>query len=203
MDLRPQMELRIENAYYQAGMPKRGLDGYLGTEIARYRVGSEGGMKLLSVQSMLDRPADQAPVQQLISATQQRYRYYHFFYEILFKRSSANRGSVLLGADSPEELNRLAALLTTQPETVCDSNTDHCAVFPEACSVSVEMEIVVNGTSQSVIWASTLGSVVAHPRHIALHRLDAGRVTLVRLDSRDPNALKLPLLPGDRIQWSQ
>jgi hypothetical protein len=36
MELRPQMELRIENAYYRKGMPKRGLDGFLGTEIARY-----------------------------------------------------------------------------------------------------------------------------------------------------------------------
>jgi hypothetical protein len=37
MELRPGMELRIENAYYQPGMPRSGLNGFLGTEIAQYK----------------------------------------------------------------------------------------------------------------------------------------------------------------------
>ena len=52
VELRPLMELRVENAYYQKGMPKRGLNGYLGTEVARYRLVPRGGLRLLSVQPM-------------------------------------------------------------------------------------------------------------------------------------------------------
>jgi hypothetical protein len=33
--LRPEIELRIENAYFREGAPKRGLANFLGTEIAR------------------------------------------------------------------------------------------------------------------------------------------------------------------------
>jgi hypothetical protein len=201
MDLHPQMELRIENAYYQEGMPKRGLNGYLGTEIAHYRVRPEGGLKLLSIQSMKERPADQAPVQELISAVQQHYHYYRFYFEILFRKSSTNRGSVLLGANSQEELSRVAALLTTQPDVACESKSAYCTVFPEACSVSVEMEIVVNGKSKSVIWGSSLGRVITNPRQIRLRRLNDGRLVPVQVDPLDTNALKLPLLPGDRIEW--
>ncbi len=60
MDLRPGMELSIENAYYADGMPKRGLNGFLGTEVARYEVRPRG-LRLLSVQPMKNRPADQVP----------------------------------------------------------------------------------------------------------------------------------------------
>src|SRR5579872_1817679 len=38
VDLRPRMELRIENAYYRAGSPKHGVTDFLGTEIARFQV---------------------------------------------------------------------------------------------------------------------------------------------------------------------
>jgi hypothetical protein len=202
MQLLPKMELRIENAYYQAGKPKRGLDGYLGTEIAHVQVGTEGGLKLLSVKSMSGRPADQLPVEQLISPAQQRYRYYRFYFEILFKTGSIPRGSVLLGANSREELNNLAELLPSQPDTVCASGSLHCLVFPEACSVSIEMAIVVNGASRSVLWGSTLESIMSRkPVQVSVHRPNACRVTAVHLDAQDTNALKLPLLPGDRIEW--
>ena len=42
MDLRPDMELRIEDAYYEPGASRRGLTGFLGTEVAQYKVGSKG-----------------------------------------------------------------------------------------------------------------------------------------------------------------
>jgi hypothetical protein len=75
-------------------------------------------------------------------------------------------------------------------------------VFPEACSVSVEMAIVVNGAPLTVVWGSTLQSVMnRRPRQVSLHRLNAGRLTVVQLEAEDKNALKLPLLPGDRIEW--
>jgi hypothetical protein len=160
MDLRPQMELRIENAYYRKGMPKRGLDGFLGTEIARYYLRPQGGLKSVSIRSMSGRPPDQMPVQQLIPTSQQNYRYYRFYFEILFRSKSSSRGSVLLGANSMDKLDRDASLLLTEPDRVCDGKSADCVSFPEACSVSVEMEVVVNGNRQSVLWGSSLSDVM-------------------------------------------
>jgi hypothetical protein len=67
--------------------------------------------------------------------------------------------------------------------------------------VSVEIEIAVNGTPRRVLWGSTLGNVAAHPRHVELLRHDRGRLAPVELDPADPNALRLPLLPGDHLSW--
>lgn len=202
VDLGRQMELRIENAYYREGMPKRGLTGFLGTEIARYETGSDPGLRLTSVQSHLaQRPGDQPPVQELLPGSNSRYRCYRFFYEVLFNRKQELRGAVLLGADSSDELDRLAAKLLTEPESVCGGQSIHCTIFPEACTVSIEIKIVVNGAPRTVVWGSRLASVARRPRHVELLRPYAGRLTPVHLDAADPKALRLPLLPGDRINW--
>lgn len=201
VNLRPRMELRIENAYYREGAPKHGLDGFLGTQIARYQVRAGGELKLVSVHSELkQRPPDQPPVQKLIRGSQNRYRFHRFFYAIVFRRKGNVRGSVLLGANSGEELDRLGARLINDPDSVCNGS-GHCSVFPEACSVALEMEVQVNGVSRSILWGSPLSSIAVKPKHVALRRLDAGRWTPVELDPSDPAALRLPLLPGDQIDW--
>lgn len=200
IDLRPQMELRIENAYYQNGASRRGLTGFLGTEVARYEVLPQG-LRLLSVQPMRDRPVGQVPVQDLISASQTNFRYYRLYFEIVFAQHNHLRGSVLLGADLPEELAQLSAQIS-QPETVCRKQSLHCTVFPEACSVSVEIKITVNSKSQTVVWGSLLASIVNHPKHLQVRRLYAGRMVPMEINPHDPSALRLPLLPGDQITWN-
>ena len=202
IDLRAGMELRIENAYYQPGMSRRGLNGFLGTEIAQYKAGPQRGLQLLSVQSMQDRPKESLPVQQLISISQQERRYFRFYYEVLFKRSGSSRGSVLLSDDAKDGIDRLADELMTDPDSVCSGKSMNCTVFPEACSVSIEMEIVVNGAPRNVLWGSLLMSVVERPRHLELWRIYQGRLTSVKLVASDTNALRLPLLPGDRVKWN-
>ncbi len=202
VDLCPDMELRIEDAYYEPGMSRHGLAGFLGTEVAQYKVGSHGGLQLLSVRSMKDRPSDQPPVQGLIPRSQQRHRYFRFYYEVLFRKSGNSRGSVLLSANAKDDIDLLAAELMSDPDSVCSGTSAHCTVFPEACSVSIEMEIVVNGSPRNVIWRSVLSDVLHHPQHLELFRIYNGRLTPVKLDANDAKALKLPLLPGDHVTWN-
>ena len=139
VDLQPPMQLRVENAYYREGASKRGLDGYLGTEIARYQVEPNGHLRLLTTQHMKDRPHDQQPVERLMPSFVQRYRYHRFYFAILFRRNATARGSVVLGANRSEDLERLVSALLTDPDAVCNDRSRHCAVFPENCSVAVEV----------------------------------------------------------------
>ena len=200
VDLCPSMELRIENAYYRPGMPKRGLNGFLGTEIAQYKVKPHGGLQFLSVQSMKDRPSDQPPVEKLIPSSDQRHAYFRFYYEVFFRTSDRSRGSVLLSANAKDEIDRLAVELMRDPDSVCVRSAN-CTVFPEACSVSVEMEIVVNGLPRNVNWGSVVSDVVEQPHRLQLFRIYKGRLRPVRIDPIDADALQLPLLPGDHVKW--
>jgi hypothetical protein len=148
---------------------------------------------------MAGRPLDQPAVQQLVTPVQERCRFHRFYFEILFRNKV--QGSILLGANSAEEIESLAGQLLSQPDSVCGDHSTHCSVFPEACSVSVEMEIVVNGAPTIVGWGSLLASVAANPREIKLRRSYNGRPTPIEIDPHDADALRLPLLPGDQIRW--
>jgi len=139
LDLRPPMQLHVENAYYREGAPKRGLAGYLGTEVAYYQVQPNGHLRLLSTRPMKDRPHDQPPVDRLMPPFIRRYRYHRFYFAIVFKRNAAERGSVVLAANESAALERLSAELLTEPDAVCNDRSTHCVVFPEACSVAVEV----------------------------------------------------------------
>lgn len=199
INLEPLMELRIENAYYEPGAPRSGLAGFLGTEVARYGVRPHG-LALVSVHPMSNRPKDEIPVQDLISNSETQFSHYRLYYEIVFSHRDHSHGSVILAADSRGEIEALSAQLS-HPEAVCSQGATHCIVFPEACSVSVEMKVNVNGKAESLLWGSTLGSIAKQPDHLEMQRWYAGQPRAVRLDAKDPKSLLLPLLPGDRIAW--
>ncbi|MDQ2776187.1 MAG: hypothetical protein M3Y57_14905, partial [Acidobacteriota bacterium] len=180
IDLRPLMELRIENAYYEKGASRRGLQGFLGTEIARYEVLSSG-LQLVSVQSMQQRPPMDTPVQRLISPSVQHARYYRLYFEIVFNSTDNTHGSVLLSANSKKEIEQLSVQLS-HPEKLCSQNSNRCAAFPEACSVSVEVKIFVNGRADTLVWGSRLTDVVGeHPQRLQMERLYAGQPASIKI----------------------
>jgi hypothetical protein len=196
------MELRIEAAYYREGSVTRNPADYLGTEIARFQVRPNGRLQLASVQSGLKAPrGKQPPVQTLIRGSRRRYGHGRFFYAVALNRKGQTRSAVLLGANSAGELDRLTMQLRADPESVCGGKSTHCTIFPEACTASIDIEIVVNGIARTVPWSNGLDSVALHPRRVELLRFDAGRMVPVEIDSSDPAALKLPLMPGDRVTW--
>ena len=93
VDLRPEMCLRAENAYFKEGAPRRGLAGFIGTEVAQYRARANGGLTLVSVESkVVQRPKDQPSVSKLIPAALARYRYHRFLYQVIFRSKGCSTG---------------------------------------------------------------------------------------------------------------
>jgi hypothetical protein len=202
VELRPQIELRVENAYFREGAPKHGLANFLGTEIARYRMLTTGMLEQIDVKSRLpQRPADQPPVQELLSESQRHYDHHRLFYQVLLNKKSDVRSAVLLSASSMDDLERLTKQLLSEPDSVCGGASTNCTAFPEACTASLEIKIVVNGAPRTVLWGSVLGGVAENHRRIELFRPYLGRLAPVEIDLRDPEALGVPLLPRDRVKW--
>lgn len=197
IDLQPNMQLRVENAYYRLGAPKHGLDGYLGTEIAHYRTGSKSGLHLLSVEAPLkDRPADQPPVRNLIPKSQLHHLRYRLFYAVVFRRKGNSAGSALLGAPSIKKLEELSAQLLKDPDSICGPGSKQCVVFPQACSTSAEIEVTVNGALRTVLPGSQVASVVTDPKQVHITR-KAQPIDVLA----EPLQLHTPLFPGDRVDW--
>jgi hypothetical protein len=202
VDLRDAMELRIENAYFREGAPERTIANYVGTETITYRVSENGELRQLNLRSMPQRPADQLPVEKLLTAAGQHSRHHRFFYQVVMSRTSSASSALLLSAHSNKELEMLTKSLTADPDSICNPGSRNCTAFPIACSASLHMEIVTNGAPRTVLWGSTLVGVV--PKSFAdlrLLRFHNRRLVPVELDASDRNALSLPLLPGDHVTW--
>jgi hypothetical protein len=202
VELRPQIELRVENAYFREGAPKHGLANFLGTEIVRYRMLPTGTLEQLTVESRLERrPADQPPVQELLGEAQRRYTHHRLFYQVLFNKKADTHNAVLLSASSVKELDGLTQELIREPGSVCGAGFPHCTVFPEACTTSLEIGIVVNGVPRTVPWTTTLAEVVGRNGQPKVFRPYLSRLAPVKIDPNDADSLRLPLLPGDHIEW--
>src|SRR5258708_5055517 len=144
VELRPRIELRVENAYFREGTTQRVLANYLGTEVARYHSLPTAALEQIAVQTGLARrPAGQPAVQDLLSASQMLYPHHRFFYQVLVNQKANIRSAVLLSAESVDELERLTQQLLSEPEAVCQRGSRQCTVFPESCTAALEIGITV------------------------------------------------------------
>jgi hypothetical protein len=176
------------------------LNGFLGTQLATFGVQPNGAMKLLSLESkpFQGGTINQLPADQLVPSYIRAKRAYRFFYAVAFARSSRPSASVLLSARSSKELEELSAQLKMAPDQLCGPQSTRCTVFPEGSTVSISMEIVVNGVPKVVLWGSVLGSVTGGRPVTNLDRMTSARFESVKL-AAEP--LRTPLLPGDRVTF--
>lgn len=202
VDLRPSMRIQIENAYYEPGKPKRGLDGFIGTERIWYRKPPAAGLAEGEFENKMlaPRPPGEAPTSTLVSTANRTHAAYRLFFSIRVNRRGATRGAVLLGAPSQRELEARAAALLADPDSVCGEGSAECVVFPEVCTVSPEIEVTVNGQPKVYTWATPLSAVAAEARSVKLTRTLDGRPRTIAIDAADGNALRMPMLPGDVMQ---
>ena len=202
VDLFPLVELRVENAHYRERTTEPNFENYLGTATVRYRVGAKGMLHQIAIESSLSRqPADQPPVDQVLSSASAAREYHRFFFQVLINKRDEHRRAVLLSATTESALGRLTKKLGGEPRAVCGEESIDCTVFPSTSIAALEIPVVVNGDRRTVTWGSEVRSVATAPRHLEVLRLHAGRRMPVEIDQGDPEALRLPLLPGDHVNW--
>jgi hypothetical protein len=199
LDLRPGVRLSVEKAYYTPGAARRGLTGYMGTRVATFGIKPNGDLLLVSEQSkpFQGGPPNQLPSEPLLPPYMRSKRAYRFFYAVTFARSSRPSASVLLGARSMKEIEELSAKLKAAPDDVCTPQSVRCTVFPEGSTVSISMEIVVNGTAQVVLWGSVVGNVTGGRPASRVERMASGRLETVPGGGNQG----IRLLPGDRVSF--
>ena len=202
IDLKPYMRIQIENAYYEPGKPKRGLDGFIGTELVWYRKPVPPGLieGAVTPKMLAPRPPEDPAVQTLLPPASRGFGAYRLFFSIRVNRRGATRGAVLLGAPNESDLSARAAALLADPDSVCREGAADCTVFPEVCTVSPQIEVSVNGGEKVFVWGTPLSAAVGEAKQVRLTRLLAGKRSSVPIDAADKNALRLPLLPGDEIR---
>jgi hypothetical protein len=127
VDLRPHMQLRIENAYFQPDAPERTLKYYSGTESVRYRIARNGALRMVSFEPVLARrPQAQPAARDLVPPLMARFHCHRYYYQIAFRSEGDERGAVLLGANSENQLEALGHRLVGDPDSVCTDAFGGC-----------------------------------------------------------------------------
>ena len=199
VDLPPLAQLEVTNAIFKEGSVARKLEDYIDTQVAHVEV-ERRGLRVLRVDSRLAAiPKDQTQAGDLIAPSLLRFRNYRYYYAVVF--ASKGRGSVgsavLLGANSPAEMERLGERLAADPDSVCGPAAKNCTVFPQTCTVALQMGIVVNGGPQVVGWRTTLANVA--PAGKAVKWTRGGVVT--DFAAGEAKLRATVLLPGDQVEW--
>jgi hypothetical protein len=190
------MTLKIESAYFQEGAAKRDISTYIGIESQTLETRSNGQLRPTALTTLPSRPPSQPAVSTLLPVPQQSLRSHRFFFQVAMDKATGKASAVLLSARSNAEMESLATTLLQNPSSVCRSNSPNCTVFPEGSAVSLGAAITLNGKPATIAWGSTLGSVVGQHRPFTIQRRNR-----MRIDANDPQALRLPILPGDAIAW--
>lgn len=202
IELKPEMGLFIQYALFREGSTEHSIENYLGTESMRYEVKASGELaEYGEISRMEPRPRDTLPVDRLVSKEQRGKKHHRFFFQVVIYTPEAHRVAALISSDSPGELESLTEKLQSGASALEDVSPDHYAFLPETASAAVELSFIVNGTQTRAIWGKRLSSVVGDSRQPRLLRLYEGKWRRVNFDPEDREALELPLLPGDQVEF--
>lgn len=201
MDVGPEMALKLEKAYFIPPESRRVRD-YRGLETVQYLYTSAGVLRRINYSHLEDRPAGQAPVTSALPHAQLFMRHHRLFFQVVLSKTSGTAQAVLVSSDSRPVLTEASSWLL-RGESCPDSRKVqlYCTPIPTIISASLQMQIRVNGRSQLVLWGSTVASVTGGVSPVALFRTYRGRMVPVAFDPQDAQAARLPLWPGDVLEF--
>ncbi len=194
---------------------------YLGERTVYYRIvdkqGNELALKLSGIensagrQSKPDRQFQDTRLAQDFPAN----RALRLFLFTLFVPNHQRRAALLIGAQTPEELTQATAAIAKDPEIPCEqlsSSGIECASLDGTVSMSVDMDVVVNGKMNYFPIGSTGESVLESiPKHelagalktLRIQRLFRGKYAELEFNHNSRALSQITLFAGDRLSWKK
>ena len=201
VDLGPGMTLKVDRAYFEP-VESRKIQDYIGLESVRFRCEPSGALRQIEYSPLPARPAAQPPVTFAISASQLAARYHRLLFQVVVDTKAGSAHAVLIsGASRSMIATHYEGLVRGDGCAHAVKTGTHCAAIPEGAAASLTFEIVANGRLMAVLWGSTVAGVIGSKRPVRLSRTFRDRMVPVEFDAADPNALRLPLLPGDVLRF--
>lgn len=198
IDLGSGMTLTLERTYFEPPESRR-IQDYIGLETIQFRAETTGGpLRQIEYRPLESRPRDEPSLRSAIPGGQLVCRYHRLFFQTVVDKESGPARAVLVSASSQSESVALSKDLIRG--LGCETSLRpglYCSAIPNGTTASVFFDVIVNGKATSVAWGSTVAQLVGAKRPIRVWRKNRSRMAPVIFESADPEALRLPLLPGD------
>jgi hypothetical protein len=191
----------------------RSSDNLVGYETALYAVQPKAG----GGHTIAPLYADRHIRQQTEHRAQPATNYFSFapdaaFYRLFVKSGQTDFTALVIAAPTRVELDRDSALLDSGRASCEKLPPDHCVAIPRRVAINAVTAITVNGAETFARWGATVAEAIRAagipqpetllPR-LAVSRLYDGRSTPIDFDRTSPAVLRLPLMGGEVIAWSQ
>lgn len=153
---------------------------------------------------------------QIEQRTQPETNYLHFppeaaFYRVVIKSDQTDFTALVVAAPTRAELDRRAALLESGSASCATLNNELCVAIPRRVAINAVVPVTVNGAEVMALWGANLAAVirgagVRQPEEVlpklAVSRLYDGRPTALDFDRSNSSVLRLPLMGGEVISWT-
>ena len=203
-DLGAGMTLKLERAYFEPAESRR-IQDYIGLETIGFRAEMTGApLRRIEYEPLADRPSGQPSVSSAIPGAQLHSRYHRLFFQAVVNKRSGPAPAVLVSANSQPEIDAYSKGLIGGLGCRTSSRPGaFCTAVPGGTTVSILFDVIANGKLTAVSWGSTVAGLVGAARPIRLWRKDRNRMVPVVFESVHPEALRLPLLPGDVLAFGR
>ena len=211
VDLKPNLRLKIERAYFSSD--EKSDKNYLGISDVRFDVTktSDGLIHFQQAQPIHYSPdslaqTDHEGSRDLTILELKPRKHYHVLFYTRQVPTSRNFSAALIGSDDPDRLDEFEQTIRAHAGAPCPASLPkdlQCMDFRGFVTVTAQIRVELNGTSQFVDWATMVRTVVPPKslKTLKIQRRFNNSYFGVNFKRGDNSILGLTLVGGDRLTW--
>jgi hypothetical protein len=212
-NLKPNLRLKVERAYFRSGEGGDSVKNYLGVSDVQFDVTSDADeilhfQQLHAIQYSPDSLAqsDHEGSRDLAILNLNPQRHYRVLFYTHQVPTDRNFSAALIGANDTAHLDSFEQVIRAASDADCSAlNHDgiECFEFRGFVTVSIQIPIELKGKTQFVDWGTTVKAVVPAKaqKSLKLQRRFANSYFPVNFNRRDPSILDLTLVGNDHLSW--
>jgi hypothetical protein len=213
VNLRPNLRLKVERAYFRSGEGGDSVKNYLGVSNVQFDVTSdtEDTVRFQQLHAIQYSPdslsqTDHEGSRDLAILNLKPLKHYRVLFYTHQVPTDRNFSAALIGANETATLDSFERAMRADPDAACTSpNHDgvECFEFRGFVTVSVQIPIDLNGKPQFIDWGTKVKAVVPvkAQKSFKIQRQFAGSYYDLKFRPGDDSILDLTLVGGDRLTW--
>jgi hypothetical protein len=213
VNLKPNLRLKVERAYFRSGEGEDSVKNYLGVSDLLFDVNSDadGALRFHQVRPIQYSPDSLAQTDQegsrdlaiLNLKSQKHYRVLFYTHQV---PTDQNFSAAIVGANDTARLDSFEQTMRADPNASCSSSAHDdvaCFEFRGFVTVSIQIPIDLNGKPQFVDWATKVKGVVPTKsrKSLKIQRRFADSYYDLKFNRADDAILDLTLVGADRLTW--
>jgi hypothetical protein len=221
VNLKPNLRLKIERAYFST--TDKSDKNYLGvsTVIFDIATNSDGSLHFQQSQPIRYNPdslsqTDNERSRDLAILNLKPQKFYRVLFYTHQVPTDQNFSAALIGSDDSAHLDDFEQKMRADPGASCSSSTTksgenapatnndvQCLTFRGFATVSVQIQVELNGQPKYIDWGTKVTSVVPDKslKSLKIQRLFANSYSPIQFNPRDPAIQDLTLVGADHLTW--